>query len=77
MQKRFLPPIVHLMTFFSQNPFRAKKTAPHWEPYDCFLGYATTPTTKQMIAQTMINAKSAYVTFFKMLAFVLSLFFPK
>jgi hypothetical protein len=53
------------------------KNGSHWEPSKLCLYYATTPTTKQMIAQTMMNAKSAYVTFFKMLAFVLSLFLPK
>ena len=38
--------------------------------------YATVATTKQMIAQTMMKAKSAKVTFFKMPALVFSLFLP-
>ena len=40
------------------------------------LNYATVATTKQMIAQTMMKAKSAKVTFFKMPALVFSLFLP-
>ena len=40
------------------------------------LNYATVATTKQMIAQTMMKAKSAKVTFFKMPDLVFSLFLP-
>ena len=66
-------------TVLSQSTFKIldkKNDSELSESSEFQLNYATVATTKQMIAQTMMKAKSAKVTFFKMPALVFSLFLP-